>query len=65
MFNREYVLNKTFSNTDPRQKATDTCLRARITHLLLHHFRCLRFAIRYNHLEKALQRLQDHENRMN
>ncbi len=65
MFNKEYVLTKAFSNTDPGQKATDTGFRVRISLLLVQHFKCLRFAVRYNHLERALHRLQDHENRMN
>lgn len=65
MFNKEYVLTKAFSNTDPGQEATHTGFRARISLLLVQHFKCLRFAVRYNHLERALHRLQDHENRMN
>lgn len=65
MFKKDHALIEAFSNTDPSIQRIDFSLIPGIKVKLMHIRRHLDFAIRCNHLEKTLHRLQDHENQLN
>ncbi len=65
MFRKEYVLTKVLPDKSPDPRKIDSILTVRILQMPMQYFRFLHAALRYNHLEKALHRLQDHENQLN